>query len=450
MTDLTRRDTLAIGAAALGASALPMIGARAAVTDVPMADVKPPSFPIEKDASLRIMRPAKFVDADETIFRANTKAFTDKTGIPVRVDFVSWEDVLPQTAVTANTGAGPDVIVGFSSAPQIYASKLVSMTDLADYLGAKYGGWFNLAQLYGKKWGTQDWISLPMGGSSGPTVYRVSWLKQAGYDKIPNDLEGFLEMSRKLQKIGHPVGFSLGHALGDANGYAEWLLWTHNAYLVDENNKIALDSKETIAALKYATELQKTMIDGTLSWNDAGNNQAFAAGQISLTFNGVSIYYALKNAKDPAMRAMAADTSHQLQPTGLAKASSVQSATVINAMLFQHSKYPNAAKEYLRFMMEAEQYGPWLSGCLGYWAEPLKAYGQMAFWKSDPNLIPFSQAMDSTYYDGYKGPISPASSAVAANYTLVDMFASVVTGNATPEAAAKQAALAAARYYNKA
>jgi multiple sugar transport system substrate-binding protein len=42
------------------------------------------------------------------------------------------------------------------------------------------------------------------------------------------------------------------------------------------------------------------------------------------------------------------------------------------------------------------------------------------------------------------------SSAVAANYTLVDMFASVVTGNATPEAAVKQAAQAAARYYNKA
>jgi multiple sugar transport system substrate-binding protein len=36
---------------------------------------------------------------------------------------------------------------------------------------------------------------------------------------------------------------------------------------------------------------------------------------------------------------------------------------------------------------------------------------------------------------------------VIANYTVVDMFASVVTGNATPESAAKQAAKAAERYY---
>jgi multiple sugar transport system substrate-binding protein len=55
--------------------------------------------------------------------------------------------------------------------------------------------------------------------------------------------------------------------------------------------------------------------------------------------------------------------------------------------------------------------------------------------------------MDTPYYDGFKGPVSPASSAVAANYTVVDMFAAVVTGNAAPEAAAKRAAQQAARYY---
>jgi multiple sugar transport system substrate-binding protein len=43
--------------------------------------------------------------------------------------------------------------------------------------------------------------------------------------------------------------------------------------------------------------------------------------------------------------------------------------------------------------------------------------------------------------------VTPASSAVTANYTVVDMFASVATGNATPEAAVKRAAAQAARYY---
>ncbi len=71
----------------------------------------------------------------------------------------------------------------------------------------------------------------------------------------------------------------------------------------------------------------------------------------------------------------------------------------------------------------------------------------MKFWTDDSKLAPYAGAMDSQYYDGYKGPITPASSAVAANYTIVDMFASVVTGNAAPEAAAKMAAKQAERYY---
>jgi multiple sugar transport system substrate-binding protein len=209
---------------------------------------------------------------------------------------------------------------------------------------------------------------------------------------------------------------------------------------------MALDSKETIAALKYATELQKTMISGTLSWNDSGNNKAFASGDVGLTFNGVSIYYFVKNSPDPKLNQIALDIQHQALPKGVA-AKSAMSATPMNAMVFKHTKYPNAAKDYLRFMMEADQYGPWLSNCIGYWSNSLKAYSKMKFWSEDPKLAPYAAGMDTPYYDGFKGPVTPASSAVTANYTVVDMFASVVTGNATPQDAAKRAAQQAARYY---
>ena len=58
------------------------------------------------------------------------------------------------------------------------------------------------------------------------------------------------------------------------------------------------------------------MIPGTIAWNDSGNNKAYAAGEIGLTFNGVSIYYVLKNSPDPKLKAMAEDTNHQLAPKG--------------------------------------------------------------------------------------------------------------------------------------
>jgi len=444
MAEITRRDSLILGTGALAAAALPG-RARAAI---PVGSATPPSYPAENGATLRVLRPTKFVDPDETIFRENTKAFTDATGVPVRVDFVSWEDLRPQTAVSANTGAGPDIIIGWGDDPHLYAEKIMDLTDLADYLGAKYGGWYQLAEIYGRQWGTKTWIAIPLGGSSGPAVYRMSWLKEAGFDKFPGDLDGFLKLCQALQKTGHPSGFALGHAVGDANAFCNWMLWAHGGSLADEKGQVAIDSKATVDALNYCKELYPVMIPGTLSWNDASNNKAFEAGQIALTQNGVSIYYSIKNSKNPDVAKMADDINHQFMPFGKA-GGPPETSLVVNAMVFKHTKYPNAARDYLRFMMEEPQYDKWLTGCLGYWSQPLKAYAQSAIWSSDPKLLPYREGMNTPFYWGYRGPITDASSAVSANYTVVDMFASVASGAATPEAAAAAAAKQAARYYGK-
>ncbi len=440
MLIINRRRTLALSASFAAASAFPV---RAAVK---FADVQPPKMEAEKGATLRVLRAAKFVDGDSALFDENTKRFTEKTGIAVKVDYLAWDNMPAQTAVVANTGAGPDIVIAFGPDAQIFSTKLVELTDVAEYLGKKYGGWFQLAELYGKKWKSNNWIGLPMGGTAGPCVYRSSWVKEAGFDAIPSDLGKFLDLCRALKKNGHPCGFALGHALGDANAYANFLLWAHGGRLVDEDGKVALDSKETRAALDYAKALQETMIPGTLAWGDPSNNKAYASGEISLTSNGVSIYYAAKTSKDAAAQAIAADTDHAIMPMGAAKGAP-QTCTTLNAMVFNHTKFPNAAKQYLTFMMEAPQYDPWLTACLGYWSEPLKAYADSGLWDTDPKLNIFRTAMDTPFYQGYAGPVNEFAGTVYNDFVLVDMFARVVTGDSTADDSLRTAVRAAKRYY---
>ena len=185
--DLTRRDALALG---LSAATLAATGAAAhAQSAIKAADVSAPKLPIEKGATLRMLRPVRFVQADEDVFRANAAKFTRETGVEVKVDFVGWEDINQQTAVTANSGAGPDIIIGFSDAPHIYVDKLIELTDVADYLGKRYGGWLNLAKAYGKKAKSDTWIGLPFGASGGPLIYRKSILKSVGFDKAPECID---------------------------------------------------------------------------------------------------------------------------------------------------------------------------------------------------------------------------------------------------------------------
>jgi multiple sugar transport system substrate-binding protein len=119
-------------------------------------------------------------------------------------------------------------------------------------------------------------------------------------------------------------------------------------------------------------------------------------------------------------------------------------------MVFRHTRYPNAAKAFLAFMMEAEQYEPWMQGSLGYWAHPLKAYAKSTVWTADPKNTVFRDTMENRFWSGYRGPISQASGAVAADYVLVQMCAAVASGQATPEVAAREAERRARRYYRNA
>ena len=378
------------------------------------------------------------------IFRANTAKFQQATGVQARVDFVGWEDIRQQTAVASNTGTGPDIVLGWAEDPHTYADKLIELTDLAEYLGKRYGGWTFLGDKYGKKVGTNNWIGIPFGGSTGPIVYRKSALKEAGFDKIPNDHGEFLKLCQALKKANKPSGFALGNAVGDGNGFANWLVWSHGGFMVDEGGKVAINSKETIAALNYLKDLYATFIPGTLAWGDVSNNRAYAANEVWLTANGVSMYFALKN--DPATRPIAEDTDHAPLPFGLV-GKAPQSSLILNGMVFRHSKFPNAAKAYLQFMMEAEQYDPWLTGCLGYWSHTLRSYGKSAVWESDPKLEVYRNGTDNQFWSGYKGPVTQAASTVAAEYVMIQMCASVASGQATPEEAAREAERRARRYY---
>ncbi|WP_372622681.1 ABC transporter substrate-binding protein [Falsiroseomonas sp.] len=432
--EITRRTALAVGGSALVAGS--------AAAQIQTQPATPPNLPVERGASLRMLRPVRFVQPDEEVWRANCQRFAQQHGIEVRVDFVGWEDITQQTAVTANTGAGPDIIVGFDGAPHLFSTKIHDLTDVATYLGTKYGGWRPLAQAYGKK--GDQWIGLPMGASGGPLIWRTSALKEAGFDTPPDDHAGFLRMCQALKRINKPAGFALGNAVGDGNAFANWLVWSHGGYLVDEQGAVAINSPATIKALEYLRELYPTFVPGTLAWGDISNNRAYSAGECFVTQNGVSLYFSMKN--DPAMRALAEDTQMTPMPKGMIDAAPNAGLT-LNAMVFRHSRAPNAAKALLQFLMEADQYDPWLRANIGYWSQPLNAYAASAVWDSDPKISVFRDTMNNNFWNGYKGPITEGSVAATADYVMVQMCASVASGVATARPAAAEAERRARRYF---
>jgi len=439
MTEITRRDAIKLGAAAaLTAGATGLVPGSGASAQTAFA-LKP-----EAGASLKVLRWKRFVQGDEDVWAANTKKYSDMTGVAVRVDAENWEDVRPKAAVAANVGSGPDIIITTNDDAQKFPNKLLEVSDLADYLGGKYGGWYDVCNRYSKRDG--KWIGIPMGCAGNALVYRKSHIQKAGFEEIPKDLPGFLKLCQGLKKNGTPAGFALGHATGDANCWTHWCLWAHGGKMVNDKNQVVLNSPETIAALEYAKQLYPTYIDGTLSWLDPSNNKAFLTGECSLTSNGISIYYAAKTSTDPAQKAMAEDIYHSNFPVGPAGVPTEQNL-FFNMVIFKYSKYPNAAKDYLRFMMEKEQYLPWQTASIGYVAHPLAAYAANPFWTEDPKATPYRDAVKVMRDNGYSGTLGAASAQCMADFLIVDMFAKACTNNVSVKDAAAEAHEQAKRIY---
>ena len=440
MSEFNRRKFLANSA---GVAAAATVGAGSAIWS-PFINAQTISFKPEKGAKLRVLRWSRFVQGDIDAYMINVKRFTEKTGIEVRVDNEGWEDVRPKAAVAANTGAGPDIILSTNDDANLYPEKLLDVTDLAEYLGKKYGGWYPAVQQYLRPDG-KKWLGLGLGAAGSMMVYRQSHVKAAGFDTFPKDTAGFLALHKALKEKGTPGGYALGNATGDAL-WTNWLMWSHGGKLVDTNNKVVIDSPETIKALEYAKELYATLIPGTLSWLDPNNNKAFLDSQISCTNNGISIYYAAKNSTDPKVKELAADIQHASFPIGPVGVPT-ESHLFFNQMIMKYTKYPQAAKEFLRFMMEQEQFEPWLAGAGGYIAQPLAGYEKASVWTSDPKNMPYRDSVKNMRPAGYAGKLGYASAGAGADFIVANMVAEAASGAKTPKEAAERAQKRAERYY---
>lgn len=419
MTNFTRRTLMQGGTAVAATGAL----TGPALLEYAKAWAQASPWKPEAGAKLTVMRWKRFVPAEDDAFMVMVAAYQNANNVQVTVFSKSFEDIQPKASVSANTGQGPDLVWGLHSLPQLFPDKVIQMNDVADYLGKKYDGWTSAAAITC----TQDkkWLGIPVATIGGYLNYRTAAMEKAGFKTFPTDFPGFLELCKALKKNNTPAGFALGHASGDANAWLHWVLWGHNAWLIDKDDKVIINSPETANALEYCKALSDTFISGCGSWNNSSNNKAFLAGDIFLTDNGISIYVAAKG--DPSKKEIAEDMNHALFPVGpIGKPTELQLCVPILA--FNYTKFPNAAKALIAFMLEKPNFDPWLIGAKGYLTHCLNAYDSNPVWTLDPKNAVFAQASKRSLPASGIGHPGERAAAAIADFLVVDMFANYCLG----------------------
>lgn len=269
-------------------------------------------------------------------------------------------------------------------------------------------------------------------------------MNKAGFQKFPTTTDEFLELAKATKKNGTPGGMAFGHASGDANTWLHWCLWSHGGNLVDKDDKVILNSPETAKALEYAKQLYENMIPGTVSWNDASNNKAFLAGEIHWTDNGISIYVAAT--KDPTKKEIADDMNHAYFPVGpIGKPTELH--LMFPMLVMNYTKYPQASKALIAYMLETENFTPWMAAAQGYLSHCLNAYDANPVWTADPKRTPYRDVAKRSMTAGGLGSVGEKAATAISDFILVDMFANYVTGREDVKGAIKVAERQLSRIY---
>jgi multiple sugar transport system substrate-binding protein len=409
---MTRRQVIKTGAAAAGAIAL--VGGF-------------PYISSAQNKTLTIVRGTHFIPEAQEVAKQQAEEFGKQAGVKVNADFLNWPDLQPKIGAALQAG-GIDVVELWPIQNHLYATNLVDMTDEAEEVGARGGGFeeyvLNSASVNGR------YLGIPHGDSGGTIAYRISAFQKAG---VKNAADGslldmtwddYFAVAKETKKMGMPFGQSLGHSLGDPIGFCYPYMWSSGALEVADDGKTVLFDTPTFEyALNKFVQAWKDGYDETgTSWDDSSNNRAYLSEKIASTFNGSSIYYATKKRDDGG--AMMNDTHHMLMPKGTA--GRYYEAGSRTMAVLKNSPNIEVAKEYLKWWFQPENYYKWWGIQEGYQMHHVKNLANDPVWNSDPKMAAFRKIPGLVRLRGFAGDPNEKAGLAASKYVIVDTFAKAV------------------------
>ena len=404
------RRTLLKGAVAgaAGGTLLTMLDARQAPAQI-------------KGTSLRMLVWSHYVPAYDVWFDNFCKLWGDKTGVKVRVDHIPHLELPARYAAEFAAGAGHDLIyfVGQILTGQYYRN-LIDLSDVADGLGKKHGGWLESSKGACQVGGT--WYAVPDFFISIPVLWRKDLFASIGMGE-PKTWDDLRKAGGQLKAKGHPTGMQFSHC-NDANHNWRALMYCFGAKETDPSGQnIAIDSKEMRESLKFGKALyDEGMTPEVFSWDDASDNRFLASGVASWIHDAISAFHSTR-ITNPKVFEQTFVVPEVAGPGGIWNVGEPNVWAI-----WKFSKNVAAAKEFITHLTENQKEA--MEASLGYnmpflrgqYAKPMPYLGK------DPKLSKLQDQEKITAFLGYPGPMTPPAQEVVTTFIIPDMFTKVARG----------------------
>ncbi|XAS68567.1 sugar ABC transporter substrate-binding protein [Micrococcaceae bacterium Sec5.7] len=216
--------------------------------------------------------------------------FTEKTGVKVQLEVISWTDLYNRILTAVTSGDGPDVLnIGNTWAVTLQETGAFEPVEgaLLDAVGGK-------DRFLQTSWSTggaegKTPTSVPLYGLAYNMYYNTKMFKEAGIAKAPVTWDEFVADAKKLTKDtngdGKPDqwGFTAAGASVSANSHQAFVRGLQNGgTLFDKDGQPTFDSDAQVAGVKQFIDLMAN--DKVMSPSDAEISQG--AQKIDNLING--------------------------------------------------------------------------------------------------------------------------------------------------------------------
>src|SRR5437870_4683768 len=267
------------------APAQPTSAAAAPAPPTAAAAAKPTAPANISGATVSLLQWNHFIPTADPFFKQQSDDWAKQTGVNVTIETINANDLTARFTAAIQGQSGPTIFQMQYLAPHAYAEGLYDLSDMAKEIEPKFGKYYTQVNTSAMVDGKYRGIPYNIVGNA--FVYRKDYFAQAGVS-VPTTWDELRAAVPKLAAIGKPVGQTFAQTFGDAPTFFYPLLWAHGGKEVQDDGKtVAINSKETIDAVKFAKACWDDGLDQrAASWDDSGNNTAFLADEISCTLNG--------------------------------------------------------------------------------------------------------------------------------------------------------------------
>jgi len=275
--------------------------------------------------------------------------------------------------------------------------------------------------------------SVPYYMSSSAFLYRIDYLKQAGWNEFPTTWEDLRKCAKDVtEKVPGVYGFGFTYGKApDTENLGRSVLFSMGGSLFDESGKPAVTDPKTIEVLKWMCDLylvDKSVPPTAISWDDAGNNTAFLSGQVAMIVNAASMTQEMQKPENAELAANVGVGNMPSGSNGVKVCSGPQCLSI-----FKNAKNIELAKEVIKYNMEYDWYKGWVDE-MRYGVQP--AYEDIKY--DDPYISPYIHANDNLVWQGYPGPYTGVAAKAWSTFELSNFFQRVIVDKVSPEQAAQE------------